>query len=468
MHEFNGIIATDGYKITHWNMMPQGSEYVYSYYEARDGAKWDNVTFFGLQAILKKYFLGVFVTKEKIEQAAELCEPYFGNKNFFNRAGWEHILNKHGGKLPLKIKAVAEGKSVEVGNVLMTVENTDPQCFWLTNFVESLLSHVWHPSVVATQSGEIKKMLAKYLNASADSLAGIDFMCHDFSYRSVVNHEAGGLGGLAHLIHFLGTDSLCALQFAVDFYNHKGYKDLAYSVPASEHSISTSLGRQGEVGLVKELLNKYPTGILSLVADSFNFESFTDNIIGVVHKQQILNRDGIVVIRPDSFTPNLTTPEAVAIWTQKSLWDSFGGEYNRKGLRVLNKKTKCLMGDGLDKDKIETILQKTIEAGFSVENLVFGCGSGLLQKGLNRDTMRFAMKSSAQCRNGVWFDICKEPTDTTKISKKGKFKLVLENGKYQTVSISDPRKDELEVVFENGSLVKEYSFNEVRENAKII
>lgn len=459
-------MLVDSYKVSHGNMMPTGSEYVYSYYEARLGAKWDNVNFFGLQAILKKYLVGVVITQENIDKMAELCEGHFGNKTAFNRAGWQHILTKHGGKLPIRIKAVAEGKSVEVGNALMTIENTDPKCFWLTSYLESLLSHVWYPTTICSQSGEIKKMLVKYLNASADSLAGIDFMLHDFSFRSVTCAEAGAIGSLAHIVHFLGTDSVIALQAAIEFYGHKGYKDLAYSVPASEHSVGTSMGRQGETGLVKELLNKYPTGILSLVADSFDFESFVENIIGVVHKEQILNREGIVVVRPDSLTPNLTTPEAVAVWTQKSLYDSFPGEYNRRGMKVLNKKLKVLMGDGLDKDKIERILQKTIEAGFSVENLVFGCGSGLLQR-VNRDDCRFAMKSSAQCRNGVWFDISKEPTDTTKISKKGKFKLVLENGKYQTVNISDPRKDELETVFENGELKRDMTFQQVRDNAKL-
>jgi nicotinamide phosphoribosyltransferase len=468
----NIIIQSDSYKIGgHWNMYPDGTEFVNSYFESRNGAKFTKTPFFGLQAKLKKYFVGQVVTREKIERAAALCKAHFGSDAFFNRKGWEYILNAHGGKLPLRIKAVPEGTPVTVSNILMNVENTDPKTPWLTNYVESILTHVWYPSTVAALSRACKEMFAKYYAETADNANGINFMLHDFGYRGVSSDESAAFGGAAHLINFLGTDTVPAMEFAMEYYNAP-LEGLAYSVAATEHSVMTARGPRGEEEILDALLLKYPTGIFSCVADSFDIYNFVENIVCKKFKDRILNRDGLFVIRPDSTTPIHKTPEEQMVWIAQTVANNMGYTVNTKGYMVLNPKVKILWGDGIDKDGIEKILIALKEAGFSIDCIAtFGMGGGLLQK-VNRDTQRFAFKSSAQCRNGVWHDIYKQPKDLSKASKRGRLKLIYDtDGNDKTVTIDDPMwkgsPDRLEVVFENGELKREYTFAQVRDNAKL-
>jgi len=463
----NIITQTDSYKIAHWNMYPEGTEYVYSYFESRKGAKFDNTPFFGLQYILKKYFTGVVVTQAKIEQAAALCKAHFGNEAYFNRKGWEYILKTHGGKLPLRIKAVPEGTPVTVNNVLMTVENTDPQVPWLTNYVESILTHVWYPATVAALSRNTKEMFAAFLDRTSDNPAAINFMLHDFGYRGVSSDEGAGIGGAAHIINFLGTDTVPAMEFAMDYYN-ADINGLAYSVAATEHSIMTARGPNGEDAILDDLLNKYPTGILATVADSYDIYNYVENLICGKYKDRILARDGVLVVRPDSITPIHTTPESETLWIVQTIANKMGYTINKKGFMVINPKIRVLWGDGIDKDGIEKILTVLEKAGFSAENMVFGMGGGLLQK-VNRDTQRFAFKSSAQCRNGTWHDIYKMPKDLSKASKRGRLALVNTGGNWETKLEKDvaPEHNALVTVFENGDLLKEYNFSEVRVNSNL-
>lgn len=473
----NIITLTDSYKLNHWNQYPKGTENVYSYFESRKGAKFDNTVFFGLQYLLKEYLVGQVVTREKIERAAKLAKAHFGNEKYFNRAGWEHILNAHGGKLPLRIRAVPEGTPVPVSNVLMTVENVGGEktaflSAFLTNSLESLLTHVWHPSNVATLSRETKKMIKFYRELTSDSNAGLEFMLHDFGFRGCSSVESAAIGGAAHLINFLGTDTLVGIETIVDYYGgNENFEGIAYSVAATEHSIMTPLGPTGEAQIVEQLLNEYPDGILSVVADSFDYYNFVRNIMGRQFKERILKRDGVFVVRPDSITPEHSTPEDLVAWTLAELHYRFGAEKNKKGFYVLNPKVRVLWGDGIDKDGINKILERARLDGYSAENLVFGMGGGLLQKH-NRDTQRNAFKSSAQKRNGVWNDVQKNPCDKSKVSKKGRLKLIREAGAhgsiYKTVAESEPGKDELVTVFENGELVREYNINEIRANAVIV
>ena len=459
----NICLLSDSYKVTHWNQYPEGTEYVYSYYECRKGAKFPESVFFGLQALLKKNFVGQVLTQEMIDEAEELMGHHFGNKEYFNRDGWEYILKEHGGKLPIEIKAVPEGTVVPVDNVLMTVCNTDPKCYWLTNFCETILCHVWYPMTVCTLSREAKKSISKSLDISSDNTSGLNFMLHDFGFRGVSSIESAGYGGAAHLVNFLGTDTLEAIQFAMKYY-YADPKSTAYSVPATEHSIQTSLGRDGESDIVNDLLEKYPSGILSVVSDSYDIYSFVENIVGYTHRKRILSRDGVFVVRPDSVTGLHPTPESEMCWILGSLWKNFGGTTNSKGYKVLDKHVRVLWGDGIDLDGINKILISVIDAGFSTENIAtFGMGGGLLQK-INRDTQRCAFKSSAQRRNGQWFDISKEPLDSTKTSKSGKLKLI--DG-YKTVSETCAGEDLLQTVFRNGELLRVQNFEDIRGRAEL-
>lgn len=462
------ILATDSYKLNHWHQYPEGTEGVYSYFESRKGATYDETVFVGLQAILMNYLEGVVVTEDEVTEAAKLAELHFGAVGMFNYDGWMHIVREHGGKLPVRIKAVPEGTPIPVGNVLMTVENTDPACFWLTNALESLLVHVWHPSTVATRSREVKKFLSQRLEAAGSPQDGLGFMLHDFGYRGAAGHEAAAMGGLGHLVNFMGTDTLPAMLMAINAYGADP-TSLAFSVPATEHSIMTSLGREGEMDIVQKLLDEYPTGILSVVADSYDIYEFVE-AVSTRFRQQIILRDGVFVVRPDSITDAHPRPGGLVRWILERLDVAFGSTITEKGFKVLDPHVRVLWGDGIDEEGIRHIVDEAMLAGFSPENLVFGMGGGLLQK-LNRDTQRFAFKSSAQKRNHEWYDVQKNPLDSTKASKAGRLKLVKGMGGWGTVR-SDAMlwadyPDELETVFENGELTKVQTFAEIRERAAI-
>ena len=456
----NIMTLTDSYKLTHWNMYPKGTQRVYSYFEARQGALYNKTVFFGLQYLIKEHLLGRVVTKELIEEAAKLTKAHIGNEAAFNREMWEYIEKEYDGKLPIRIRAVPEGTPVPVNNVLMTVENTDDKCFALTNHLETLLSHVWAPSTVATLSYEVKKLIKYYLELTADNLNMLPFGLHDFGFRGVNQVEAAGIAGAGHLINFLGTDTIKAMETAMEYYG-ADLNGLAYSVPATEHSIMTSLGEAGEKKLLKQLLDAYPTGILSIVIDSYDYRRFIE-IAGTEFKDQILNRNGKVVFRPDSGEPTSTTLDVLNL-----LGKYFGTMKNTKGYLNLNPKVGMLWGDGIDYQGIRSILFSMRNNDWSTDNIVFGMGGGLLQK-INRDTQRFAFKSSAQKRDGEWFDIFKRPLDTSKASKKGRLQLIRDaNKEWKTVQENILEYDQLVTVYDNGVLTKEYTFDEVRKNSNI-
>lgn len=458
----NIILATDSYKLGHWKQYPAGTEGVYSYLEARVGAKFPQTVFFGLQSILRD-LEGCVVNAQKIWAAEQLAKAHFGTADLFNKAGWEYILREHAGRLPVRVKAVPEGTPVPTGNVLMTVENTDPNCYWLTNALESVLLHVWYPTTVASLSYNTKQMLKSKLNMSADSLDALPFMLHDFGYRGATTHEAAAIGGAGHLLNFMGTDTLPAMELAMRDYD-ADLTNLAFSVPATEHSVMTSLGAAGEHKIVSDLIANHPAGILSVVADSYDIYRFVE-AVGTTFKPRILARDGKFVVRPDSITLNDPTPEQLVEAILERLWRHFGGTTNSKGFKVLDPHIGVLWGDGIGPEGIEKICDRAIRAGFSAENLVFGMGGGLLQK-VNRDTQRFAFKSSAQYRNGAWVGVAKQPLDATKASKAGRLKLVrMAPHGLATVREEAEGADALQTVFENGFRQNLDTFEAIRARA---
>lgn len=461
----NIVLATDSYKLTHWDQYPEGTDYVYSYFESRKGAEFPYTVFFGLLPIFEQ-LAGRVVTQSAIDNAAALAEVHFGNDHTFNRAGWEHILREHDGYLPVRIRAVAEGSVVPVGNVLMTVVNTDPAVPWLTNALESLLTHVWYPSTVATLSRSVKELLAGYLTRTGCSLDGLPFMLHDFGYRGATTHDAAAIGGAGHLVNFQGTDTLPAMELAMLTYG-ADLDTLAFSVPATEHSVMTAEGPEGEFGIVRRLIEKNPTGILSVVADSYDIYAFVD-AVGGEFKGSILARDGVFVVRPDSVTTEHLLPSTLVVNLMERLWRDFGGTTNDKGFRTLDPHVRLLWGDGIDRHGIELILGRACASGFAAENFVFGMGGGLLQR-VNRDTQRSAFKCSAQHRNGKWIDVQKTPLDASKASKPGLLKLVFEGGEYRTVREEEPGYDFLHTVFENGCIVDadQSQFDKVRDRAAL-
>lgn len=460
----NLILATDSYKLGHWQQYPANTEGVYSYFESRPGAKYPETVFFGLQSILKSI---PQVRYEHLAEAHEIARVHFGGP-LFNYRGWEHVIDKHNGRLPLRIKAVPEGTPVPVSNVLMTVENTDPECYWLTNAMESLLTHVWYPSTVATASRAVKGMLAAKLERAGSPLDGLPYMLHDFGYRGASSHESAAIAVAGHLTSFVGADTLPAMLLALRDYNADLNK-LAFSVPATEHSVMTSLGPDGERQIVDRLFETHPAGILSVVADSYNIYEFV-KAVGNEFKERILAREGVFVVRPDSVTQLHNTPETLTTWILEQLWDDFGGTTTPKGFKVLDSHVRVLWGDGIDAHGIEKVVNRAMLNGFSPENLVFGMGGGMVQR-VNRDTQRFAFKCSAQKRDGVWHDVYKKPLDASKASKAGRLALV-EDPCYAYSTVSEEITiehggDQLQIVFEDGKLVNEQSFEEIRERAAL-
>jgi nicotinamide phosphoribosyltransferase len=446
----NIILNSDSYKYSMPWQYPQGTEYVYSYIESR-GGPWDHTVFFGLQAYIKEY-LTTPITMEDINEAEEII---LANGEPFYREGWEYILKEHSGYLPVVIKAVPEGTIVPVKNVLATIENTDTKCFWLPTFLEtSFLRGVWYGTSVATNSWVSKNIIKKYLEKNGTP-EEIDFKLHDFGSRGVSSLESAEIGGAAHLINFSGTDNVASLRFVRKFYYTKS---VGFSVPAMEHSTITSWGRENEVESYRNMIRNNANGIVSIVSDSYNiFEAC--KMFGTVLKQDIIDNNVQLVVRPDS-----GDPARIVLRCLEILDEYFGHTVNEKGYAVLNG-VKLLQGDGIDHKSIEQILFYTDSHGYSSDNLLFGQGGQLLQ-GVTRDTQKWAMKASAVRVNGKWRDVYKDPiTDPGKSSKKGRVTLYKEtNGKFYS-GREDWMTPVLKTVFENGRFVKEYYFEEVRKNA---
>lgn len=454
----NIIFICDSYKVCHNNIYPPNTTNIYSYFESR-GGKWQDIVFFGLQYQLKKYLEGRVVTQQMIDEADELLSMHFGTNKYFNRSGWEYILSQYSGRLPVSIRAVPEGMVVSNSNILMSIENTDPKCYWLTNYLETLLVQVWYPTTVATQSREMKKTILKYLKETGDATL-IDYKLHDFGFRGVSSVESAGIGGLAHLVNFRGTDTLEALRVGREYYNEGCAGN---SICATEHSTITAWGKDHEYDAYKNLLSRYPTGIIACVSDSYDIYNACDNIWGKELRDMVMARDGCLVIRPDSGDPTTMVTDIVA-----RLGAKFGYVTNSKGYKVLDKHVRVIQGDGITCDSIDPILGRLKRFGWSADNIAFGSGGGLLQK-LDRDTLRFAFKCSAATVNNQYVEVYKDPvTDKNKRSKRGKLKLVLgSNQEYNTVSENSTGDDYMVEVFRNGEILKEYSLQEIRDNASI-
>jgi nicotinamide phosphoribosyltransferase len=453
---------TDSYKVSHYKQYPKWTRFVYSYFESRTGATFPQTTFFGLQYFLKQYLAGPVVTKEKIDEAEELFYAHFFDKPVFNRAGWEHILNKHGGHLPVRIKAVPEGMTINQSNVLMTVENTDPVVYWLTNWLETLLVQVWYPSTVATQSRSMKQVLLKYLQETGDP-AGLPFKLHDFGFRGVTCPEQAAIGGASHLINFQGTDTTVGLVLARKFYKAKMP---GFSIPAAEHSTITSWGEEHEVDAMSNMLEQYPDGFMACVSDSFDIYRACAEYWGTQLKDKVLARDGVLVVRPDSGDPPIVVNKVLDI-----LGEKFGFKTNAKGFKVLNPKVRVIQGDGIDFEMLDSILHRMQANGWSADNVAFGSGGGLLQK-LNRDTQKFKFACSQVVVGDEARDVFKRPiTASDKNSKRGRLKLKILHGAhgaaFDTVPEVEEGHDLMQTVFENGHITREHIFDEIRRNAMV-
>ena len=454
----NIILNVDSYKASHYLQYPPNTSEVSSYIEAR-GGQFKKAVFFGLQMFIKEY-LSKPITGADIDEAKAV---FTATGVPFNEAGWRYIVEEYDGYLPIEIEALPEGYVVPVKNALVQVINTDPNCAWLTSYVETaLLRAVWYPTTVATVSWNCRQVINRFMEETADSTEGIDFKLHDFGARGATTEEAAGVGGAANLVNFQGTDTISGIMAARRYY---GIDMAGFSIPAAEHSTITSWGKDNEADAYANMLKQFsgPNKLVAVVSDSYDLWNAIDNIWGEELKDQVQRTGGTLVIRPDSGDPiNIVTE------TIERLMNNFGCEVNDKGYRVLPSYVRVIQGDGVSLQTIEAILAAMKLRKQSAENVAFGMGGELLQK-VNRDTMKFAMKASAAKVDGLWRDVFKDPiTDSGKRSKKGRLAVIKDQyGEVRTVRTQDLGENTnlLQPVFKNGKLLKDYRFEEVRQNA---
>jgi len=449
----NIILNTDSYKIGHHPLYPDTCIYMQSYLESRC-EKSQKLVYFGLQYIMKRYFEGIVVTENDVYEAYEFANKHFGRNDVFNLEGWLYIARDLGGKLPIRIYSLPEGTITHANRPLVVVESTDPKVFWIVNYIESILSKLWYSISVATNSYEIKKVLDKYTKLTSTKELNL-FGLHDFGDRGVSSSETAGIGAMSNLVNFMGSDTISGILYAQKYYNTTAM--VGYNIPATEHSVMTShLNGNSELKALKLLLKTYPDGLIACVSDSYDIVKFIKQDVASL-KNEILNRNGTLVIRPDSGDPVYTSRIVFNL-----LADIFGAETNSKGYWVLNPKVRIIYGDGVNKQTIEAILDNFYSHDISIDNIIFGSGGALLQR-FNRDTYKFAFKTCFM-KHLVGNKIVESPIfkQPYEFDMKGNY-----SKSYKTSKSGDllSKYKDLKLVFENGCLVNECTFEEVRSLA---
>lgn len=480
---------TDGYKLDHRRQYPKGTEYVYSNWTPRSNAYFpeaeDGCVVFGIQYFIKEYLIKRF-NEDFFNLDEDVAVKTFERRiNTFlgeNEVGTEHIRDLHKrGYLPIRIKALPEGDVCPIGVPMLTIINTDPRFFWLTNFLETMMSMcLWLPMTSATTARVYRKELERHARKTMfPKDVELGFNCHDFSMRGMAGLEAAITSGMGHLTSFIGSETIPAIASCEEYYNANAEKELiAATVPATEHSVMCAGGMDDEFGTFKRLLTElYPKGFVSIVSDTWDFWQVITDFIPRL-KNDILARDGRFVVRPDSGTPediicgtnNPDDPEHIRKGAYECLWDIFGGTYTENGYKVLDTHIGMIYGDSITIERQREIYRRLEDKGFAATNLVLGIGSYTYQY-RTRDSLGFAMKAT-WCRiNGERKEIFKSPkTDNgMKKSLRGLINVVKENGKYVAYDSAHPADEyssELKTVFEDGKLIKEFSLQEVRDNVR--
>lgn len=477
----NPLLLTDGYKVDHRRQYPDGTTLVYSNWTPRKSriGGVDEVVFFGLQYFIKKYILEDFERyffarskEEVLKQYSRRINNYLGDNN----VGTEHIANLHDlGYIPMVFKAVPEGASVPVRVPMFTMYNTLPEFFWLTNYFETLLSNVvWLPCNSATIAKEYRRILDKYAEETSSVPEFVQWQAHDFSMRGMAGIDASLVSSAAHLLSFTGTDTIPAIDFLEQYYNADSDKELVGgSVPATEHSVMCMGTTEGEYETFKRLITEvYPKGIVSIVSDTWDlWKVLTDYLPRL--KDEIANREGKVVVRPDSGNPTdilCGNPDGKTEEERKGvvelLWDVFGGTTNYKGYKELIPQIGAIYGDSITLERATQICERLKQKGFASTNVVLGIGSFTYQYN-TRDTFGFAMKATYGEVNGDGREIFKDPVtdDGTKKSAKGLMKITFEDSAYQLhdqVSREEEQQGELKEVFRDGKLLVDHSLSEIR------
>lgn len=475
---------SDGYKVDHRSQYPTGTTLVYSNWTPRksriEGI--NEVVFFGLQYFIKKYIIEEFDNGFFSRPKEDVVEEYkkrIGNYLGPDAIKYDHVEKLHDlGYLPIEIKALPEGSVVPIRTPMFTIKNTIPEFFWITNFLETILSCViWMPCTSATIALQYRKMLDKYADETGGDPEFVGWQGHDFSFRGMAGLEAAMMSGAGHLLSFFGTDTIPAIDFLEHYYNAKSDEELVGgSVPATEHSVMCMGTQNDEIGTFKRLIHDtYPTGIVSIVSDTWDFWKVVTEYVPQL-KDLILARDGKVVIRPDSGDPvkiiagdpdaEPGTPEYKG--AVECFWETFGGTTTEKGYKLLDPHIGLIYGDSITLDRCNRICQQLRDKGFSSTNVVFGIGSYTYQY-VTRDTFGFAMKATYGEVDGAGREIFKDPKtdDGTKKSAKGLIRIDGNDGQIESfedqVNWEEERKGMLKTVYQDGKLIVDQTLSEIRQ-----
>lgn len=477
----NPMLMIDGYKLDHRRQYPAGTTKVYSNWTPRGSRVpgQNEVVFFGLQYFLDEYLM-TRMNKDFFQRSlSEVCREYKSLVDSYlgpNTIGTEHIAALHGlGYIPLQFRALPEGTLCPMRVPCLTVENTHPDFFWLVNYFETLMSNVlWLPCTSATTAYRVRKMLDAAAAATGGDPAFVPWQGHDFSYRGLAGLEAAVLSGAGHLLSFTGTDTIPAIPFVQRYYPVVGF--LAGSVPATEHSVMSAGGSESELQTFERLLNLYPTGIVSVVSDTWDLWHVLVNVLPQL-KERILARNGKLVIRPDSGDPadilcgnGVAEPEGMMYPARRGviqlLWEIFGGTITPTGHKQLDPHIGAIYGDAINYDRAKEITERLAAKGFASTNVVFGIGSYNYQH-VTRDTYGFAMKATWAEINGQGVDLFKTPVtdDGVKNSAKGRLAVLPVQGTLKCIEGADGMAEVasvLEPVWRDGHFIRKEGFDRVR------
>ncbi len=480
----NPITQIDGYKVDHRRQYPTGTSLIFTNFTPRKTRRpdTDQVVFFGLQYFLKEYLVRQWnedffsqPREEVVRKFTRRIDSYLGP----NAVGSTHVSALHElGFLPICIMALPEGSLVPLRVPQLVIFNTDERFFWLTNYLETILSTtLWGPSTSATTAFYFKRLLTKYAIETVGDASFVPWQGHDFSFRGMFGFEAARLSGAAHLTSFTGTDTIPAIDFLEEFYGADADKELVGgSVAATEHSVMCAGGMTDEIGTFTRLITEvYPAGIVSIVSDSWDFWKVMTEYT-VTLKAQILARDGKVVFRPDTGDPVLIVcgdPSAPVGSPEykgaiECLWDVFGGTVSAQGYRVLDPHVGLIYGDSITMERAEAICEGLKAKGFASTNIVFGIGSYTYQH-VTRDTDGYAAKATFAVVNGEDREIFKAPKtdDGTKRSAKGLTAVFKgADGRFvlkDQATWAEVNDCALETVFRDGRLQNEQTLAQIRE-----
>jgi len=473
----NPFLLTDYYKVGHVFQYPDKTELVYSNLTPRSSRlkDIDEMVFFGMQYFIKEYLLNYFNDNFFAQPKEKVMADYKRRISTSLLPTYSHLERLHDlGYLPIEIKALPEGSKVPMKVPCITIVNTLPEFYWLTNFLETLLSAIiWQPCTSATIAHAYRKLLNAYADETGIPAEFVQWQGHDFSFRGMSSLETAVLSGMGHLLSFTGTDTIPAIDALEQYYNADADKELiGGSVAATEHSVMCSGSKDGELETFKRLITEvYPAGIVSIVSDTWDLWKVCTEYLPAL-KEEILQRDGKVVIRPDSGDPvKIICGDADGKTEQERkgvvelLWDAFGGNITTQGYKLLDPHIGAIYGDSINLERATQICDGLKAKGFASQ-VVFGIGSYTYQYN-TRDTFGTAMKATYVVIDGEGREIFKNPVtdDGTKRSATGLLNVQKENGRfvlYDKISWEEEAQSELKTVFKDGKITKEFTLAEIR------